>query len=186
MRTSRPETAPAVGGGRQGADGALAPDPEFVTSAVDFPTRTRPHVSLNVRNVERSLPFYRVLFGCRPTKLRSDYAKFELEQPPVNFTLNQHPDAVDHHGHFGVQVKSTREVEVTAARFRRLSRSLGSIEVKAQETEVACCFAVQNKVWLVDPDGNHWEVFVVIEDEADQGCGPTCICYDPSTGDCRW
>ena len=53
-------------------------------SAVDFPTPTRLHVAIAVRDIARALPFYRTLFGQEPTKLRPDYAKFEVLDPPVN------------------------------------------------------------------------------------------------------
>jgi hypothetical protein len=45
---------------------------------------------------------------------------------------------------------------------------------------------VQDKAWVVDPDGNHWEVFVVTNNEAEEGCGLSCICYDADTGGCNW
>ena len=154
---------------------------QYLESAVSFRNDMRPHVSLNVRSVKESLPFYRVLFDQRPTKLKEDYAKWELENPPINFTINEHPDSADRDGHFGIQVKSSRVVQDCYERFRQLK-----VKIDTTETEVACCFSVQNKVWVVDPDGNHWEVFVVTEEDADDGCGPTCLCYNPETGGCQW
>ncbi|MEN8215848.1 MAG: ArsI/CadI family heavy metal resistance metalloenzyme [Pseudomonadota bacterium] len=150
-------------------------------SAVDFPTKTRPHINFFVGNIEQSVPFYKVLFNQQPTKLRADFAKFELEDPPLNFTILPHPDKVNKEGHFGIQVKSTDAVEAAFRRFRKLG-----VKIYTTENEVACCYAKQNKVWVVDPDGNHWEVFVVTDDDADDGCGPTCLCYDPDTGGCQW
>ena len=154
---------------------------QHMTSSVEFNGDKRPHISLNVASVERSLPFYRALFNQPPVKLKVDYAKFEPREPPVNFTLNEHPDLVDNNGHFGIEVKTTAEVEDYLARFKKLE-----VNIDTKETEVACCFSVQNKVWVVDPDGNHWEIFVVVEDEAEDGCGPTCLCYDPASGECKW
>ena len=141
----------------------------------------RPHVSLNVTNVEKSLPFYQMLFNVPPTKYREDYAKFEPENPPVNFTINQHPEKVDRDGHFGIEVKSSNAVMHYYERFKKLK-----VDVDAEEREVACCFSVQNKIWVVDPDGNHWEVFVVVDGNADEGCEAGCICYDPETESCKW
>ncbi len=62
--------------------------PTSRTSAVEFPTPTRLHVAVAVRDVAAAIPFYRTLFGQEPTKVRADYAKFEVLDPPVNFSLN--------------------------------------------------------------------------------------------------
>jgi len=151
-------------------------------SAVDFKNNRRMHISLNVKDLKRSVSFYRKLFNQNPTNMKSDYAKFEPETPPVNFTINEHDEEiVDNDGHFGIEMKS---VESVAYSLKRLS-DLG-IEVEATETQVACCHSVQDKGWVVDPDGNHWEFFVVTTDDAEEGCGMTCICYDPETDGCNW
>ena len=140
-------------------------------SAVDFPGDSRIHISLDVASIEASWPFYMVLFGARPTKRKDDYAKFELVSPSVNLALNQNKDAQSSSGHYGIQVKSTKEI---AQARDRLSRAGFVI---TEETDTACCYAVQTKIWVVDPDGNRWEFFVVTEADADEGCGPDCICY---------
>ncbi|MGH8536358.1 MAG: ArsI/CadI family heavy metal resistance metalloenzyme [Gammaproteobacteria bacterium] len=150
-------------------------------SAVDFPGDQRIHISLNVKNVKRSLPFYQVLFNQNPTKLRADYAKWETHEPAVNFTINEHPDAVDRDGHFGIEVKDTQAITDAVQRF-----IAAGFKVATTETQVACCYSVQDKAWVVDPDANHWEFFVVTQNEAEEGCGLTCICYDPDTGGCNW
>jgi catechol 2,3-dioxygenase-like lactoylglutathione lyase family enzyme len=151
------------------------------TSAVDFPNTRRPHISLNVRNVQRSSWFYRLLFNQTPVKTRPDYVKFEPVDPPVNFTINEHADAVDRDGHFGIEVKDVESVARYIERFKA-----AGLEVDATETQVSCCYSVQDKAWVVDPDGNHWEIFVVTNNEAAEGCGLSCICYDPGTGGCNW
>ncbi len=151
------------------------------TSAVDFPNTRRPHISLNVRNVQRSSAFYRLLFNQTPVKTRPDYVKFEPVDPPVNFTINEHADAVDRDGHFGIEVKDVESVARYITRFKA-----AGLAVDATETQVSCCYSVQDKAWVVDPDGNHWEIFVVTNNEATEGCGLSCICYDPGTGGCNW
>ncbi|OJV91706.1 MAG: hypothetical protein BGO39_33015 [Chloroflexi bacterium 54-19] len=131
-------------------------------SAVEFGTTMRVHVSINTSNVERSLPFYQTLFGQGPTKVRPGYAKFEVAEPPVNFTLNEN-GAFQQGGtisHFGIQVKSTEEV--LAAKERFIESGLATFS----EDEVTCCYAVQDKVWVTDADGNNWEVFVVLDADA--------------------
>jgi catechol 2,3-dioxygenase-like lactoylglutathione lyase family enzyme len=150
-------------------------------SAVDFLNDRRPHISINVRSIRAALPFYTALFGARPTKLRDDYAKWESQSPPVNLALNEHPEAVSRNGHFGIEVKSTEAVQAYHERLKRLK-----VSIEATEQNVACCFSVQTKIWAADPDGNHWEVFVVTEQEADEGCQSACICYNPQTGGCDW
>ncbi|MCW7540994.1 VOC family protein [Aquabacterium sp. A7-Y] len=176
---------PTVAGSSGNAQSCCAPAIQQaaseVLSAVDFPNTQRPHISLNVRNVQRSVPFYRVLFDQNPTKLRSDYAKFEPVDPPINFTLNEHEDAVDRDGHFGIEVKDAEAVGRYLKRFK-----VAGLKVDTTETQVACCYSIQDKAWVVDPDGNHWEIFVVTDNEAAEGCGLSCICYDPSTGGCNW
>ena len=151
------------------------------TSAVDFPNTRRPHISLNVRNVQRSAGFYRLLFNQTPVKMRPDYVKFEPVDPPVNFTINEHADAVDRDGHFGIEVKDVESVARYIERFKG-----AGLKVDATETQVSCCYSVQDKAWVIDPDGNHWEIFVVTNNEATEGCGLSCICYDPGTGGCNW
>ncbi len=131
-------------------------------SAVHFETPTRLHVAIAVRDVERSLPFYRTLFGQEPSKVRPGYAKFEVRDPPVNFTLNggDWPSVEQGPRHFGIQVKSTAAVERAKHRIEA-----GGFPTWTEE-QVSCCYAVQDKVWAADPDGHQWEVFVVTAAEA--------------------
>jgi catechol 2,3-dioxygenase-like lactoylglutathione lyase family enzyme len=132
-------------------------------SAVEFATPTRIHIGLSVRDVDRSLAFYRRLFAQEPTKRRPHYAKFEVTDPPVNLTL--HEDASQQtvpgpSAHFGIQVKSTAAVAQMAERLR-------AVELAPRlEEATACCYAVQDKAWVTDPDGNAWEIFVVLEADA--------------------
>lgn len=149
-------------------------------SAVDFTTATRVHVAINVSKVERSLPFYQVLFGQEATKVRPGYVKFEVAEPPLNFTLNENPalqkDVTGTISHFGIQVKSTDEVLKAKNRF--IDSGLATFD----EENVTCCYAVQDKVWVTDPDGNSWEVFVVLDADApvhstnQQGDAASCAC----------
>ncbi|QNA87264.1 hypothetical protein G4G28_00140 [Massilia sp. Dwa41.01b] len=171
--------APSQAAGCGGA--VILDDGTDEVSAVDFPNERRIHISLNVRNLKKSLWFYRILFNRNPSKLREDYAKFEPTVPPVNFTLNEHADAIDRDGHFGIEVKSTEAVQAVINRM-----TAAGMTVNTRETQVSCCYSVQDKVWVVDPDGNHWEVFVVTNSEAVEGCGLSCICYDKETGGCNW
>ncbi len=147
-------------------------------------TAARAHIALHVRDLARSLDFYRKLFDAEPVKLRRAYAKFDLAEPALNFTLNEsdaHESAASlPHGpatlsHLGIQVASTEEVLAIRERWRR-----AGLDTR-DEMKTECCYALQDKTWARDPDGNEWEVFVVLEDhlpekpaQAAACCAPTC------------
>jgi catechol 2,3-dioxygenase-like lactoylglutathione lyase family enzyme len=116
------------------------------------------HIGLNVTDLQRSLSFYRVLFGAEPHKVKPDYAKFDLEDPVLNFSITQSPNAQRAGGHFGIQVATTEEVAAAAKRLAEAG--LATYE----EMGTTCCYALQDKVWATDPDGNKWEFFVVQAD----------------------
>ena len=117
------------------------------------------HLALNVKDVKTSLEFYRKLLGIEPSKVRTGYAKFDVQNPPLNLTLNQH--VFNERGalsHLGIQVASTDDV--LAIRERWTDAGL----LTRDEMQTNCCYALQDKTWVRDPDGNEWEVFVVLED----------------------
>lgn len=119
----------------------------------------KPHVALNVRNVEASSEFYRKVFGIEPSKVRTGYAKFDVAQPALNLTLNQVPfNEAGALSHLGLQVATTDDV--LAVRQRWLDAGL----TPRDEMQTNCCYAIQDKTWVADPDGNEWEVFVVLAD----------------------
>lgn len=120
----------------------------------------KPHIAINVHDLNASVEFYRRLFDLEPAKVRQDYAKFELQNPRLNFTLNQHPfQEAGALSHLGFQVSTTEAV--LAIREQWLERGL----VTRDEMQTNCCYATQDKTWARDPDGNEWEVFVVLEDD---------------------
>ena len=145
-----------------------------------MPTETvqarKAHVAIHVKDVQASIAFYRNLFGIEPSKVRTGYAKFDVANPPLNFTLNQ--DAGAHHGalsHLGIQVESTDDVLAVRAKWQE--RGL----LPRDEMNTECCYALQDKAWVRDPDGNEWEVFAVLADNlpekaaaAKSCCGPDC------------
>jgi len=119
----------------------------------------KPHVSINVKNVETSIDFYRKLFAIEPSKVRTGYAKFDVQNPALNFVLNE--VAYNERGalsHLGIQVASTEDVLKTKERWQEVGL------LTRDEMQTNCCYALQDKTWVRDPDGNEWEVFVVLED----------------------
>jgi|SRR5450432_4040836 catechol 2,3-dioxygenase-like lactoylglutathione lyase family enzyme len=138
------------------------------------------HLAIKVRNVERSTAFYREVFGIDPSKVRKGYAKFDVHNPPLNFTLNEVSfESAGALSHMGIQVSST--AEVLAVREKWAQAGL----ITRDEMKTECCYASQDKTWVRDPDGNEWEVFVVLQDNLPEQtvasaacCGPDC-CAPP-------
>jgi len=134
------------------------------------------HISLNVRDVAKSIEFYGKMFGMQPYKVKPDYAKFDVADPPLNLTMNQ--VAFEKGGslsHLGLQVGSTAEVLRVTKRWEE--QGLLTLE----EMGTNCCYALQDKAWVSDPDGNSWEVFTVLEDSEEKENGPSSCCA-PTTG----
>ena len=117
----------------------------------------RPHLSLDVRDVPRSVAFYEKVFGVPPQTQTSDYAKFDLHKPALNFSLVASTSTISSVDHLGIEVDTT---EAVAAWKERL-QAIGILE--KVEDNIACCFARQDKLWFTDPDRNAWEVFTVLE-----------------------
>jgi catechol 2,3-dioxygenase-like lactoylglutathione lyase family enzyme len=126
----------------------------------------RPHLALTVTDVERAIPFYEALFGVAPAKVKPGWAKFEVADPALNFTLNagERPEGLGAFNHAGIQVSSTDDV--LAARLRLKQAGLATFD----EMDTTCCYARQDKIWVHDPDGTPWEVFTV---HADSDAGPS-------------
>jgi len=117
------------------------------------------HLALNVRSVEQSIEFYRKMFGIELSKVRTGYANFDVQNPPLIFTLNQGSFA--NRGalsHLGIQVRSTADVLATRQKWSEAGL------LTRDEMQTNCCYAMQDKTWVRDPDGNEWEVFVVLDD----------------------
>ncbi|CAN5323818.1 ArsI/CadI family heavy metal resistance metalloenzyme [soil metagenome] len=129
------------------------------------------HLSINVSNVEKSIEFYKNLFGIEPMKVRLDYAKFDIANPPLNFTINQRSfNEGGSLSHLGLQVESTEEVLEMGKRWQE--RGLITLD----EMKTDCCYALQDKTWVQDPDGNRWEVFTVLENTEPQENAASSCC----------
>lgn len=125
-----------------------------------FPGQRRFHLALNVTDIEKSVAFYEHVFGQKPAKVRNDYAKFDVADPSVNFTLNlKTPGAgPDRLSHMGVQLSD----EATLASIKTRVEGAGLLKYTEEQTD--CCYARQDKFWMEDPDGNMVEFFVVFAD----------------------
>lgn len=135
-------------------------DNAMKTSAIDFCGESRFHLALSVHNLEASIDFYQQLFDAKPTKIRDGYAKWDLAEPSLNLAISQgkdHPGPTKGISHFGIQVKSSLQLQ------NHLARLQASGLVDYQERETACCFARQDKFWVQDPDGHRIEFFLVTE-----------------------
>jgi catechol 2,3-dioxygenase-like lactoylglutathione lyase family enzyme len=119
---------------------------------------SRVQLALNVSDLDEAVEFYSKLFGAEPAKVRPGYANFAIADPPLKLVLIEHEGETGTLNHLGVEVFSTDEV--VAARARLENEGL----LTAVEDEVACCFAVQDKVWVDAPDGEPWEIYTVLAD----------------------
>ncbi len=133
----------------------------------------RAHLSINVNNVDESIKFYEKVFGVKPQKQTSSYAKFDLKSPSLNFTMHSNDEGRDISkvNHLGIEVDSADSIAV----WEKLLIERGVLFNPEINTE--CCYARQDKIWLQDPDGNSWEIFYVHEQlpviETKSVCCPT-------------
>jgi catechol 2,3-dioxygenase-like lactoylglutathione lyase family enzyme len=119
---------------------------------------SRVQLALNVSDIDDAVDFYSRLFQTDPAKRRPGYANFAVAEPPLKLVLIENPTAAGTMNHLGIEVFSTDEVVATQRRLA--SEGLAT----ATEENVSCCFAVQDKVWVDDPDGAPWEVYTVLAD----------------------
>ncbi len=119
---------------------------------------SRVQLALNVSNLDESISFYSKLFGTEPAKVRPGYANFAITEPPLKLVLIEGTGEAGTLNHLGVEVESTNDV--AAAKDRLVASGLEC----ATEEQVACCFAVQDKVWVDAPDREPWEIYTVLSD----------------------
>ena len=112
------------------------------------------HVHVGVKNLDQSIAFYSTLFGEDPTLTKTDYAKWMLEDPRVNFAISSDHHAVKGIEHLGIQVENTDELVEVYGRLRTADRPV------LEEGATTCCYAKSEKSWISDPDGVVWETFL--------------------------
>ena len=132
--------------------------PEGATSVVKF------HASLNVSDLERSVAFYSALLGVGPVKHYPDYAKFEIEDPPLVLSLKpKRACAGGPLNHLGLRFVTVEQLRAVQERLKAVGARIGA------QDDVKCCYARQTKLWVTDPDETLWELYVLHEDVPDWG-----------------
>ncbi|MBW4653566.1 MAG: VOC family protein [Kaiparowitsia implicata GSE-PSE-MK54-09C] len=124
---------------------------------------SRVQLALNVSDLDAAIAFYSKLFATEPAKRRPGYANFAIANPPLKLVLLEQANAPDRLNHLGIEVASSEEVAEASDRLQQQALATTT------EAQTTCCYAVQDKVWVTDPDGADWEVYVVLEDAAEFG-----------------
>jgi predicted enzyme related to lactoylglutathione lyase len=124
----------------------------------------RMHVHVAVENLEHSIGFYSALFDAQPTVVKSDYAKWMLDDPRVNFAISTRgrQPGLDH---LGIQVENKTELHEVYARLRKAGGTV------IEQGETACCYAKSEKSWIDDPAGIAWETFHTTGEATEYGDG---------------
>lgn len=144
---------------------------------------SRVQLALNVADIDSAVAFYSKLFGAEPAKRRPRYANFAIADPPLKLVLIE---AAEGRGrgtagalnHLGVEVETPGEVRAATARLAG-----EGLDPEMQES-TTCCYALQDKAWVDDPDGAPWEVYTVLADAPDQtglGCSLEACATDDET-----
>ena len=137
---------------------------------------SRVQLALNVSDLDSAVEFNSKLFATAPAKVRPGYANFAIAEPALKLVLIEGGGEPGTLNHLGIEVEDTDQVE--AAQARLATQGLATIT----EDGVACCYAVQDKVWVGGPDGTPWEIYAVRADAempAGELRGPS-----PSGADC--
>jgi catechol 2,3-dioxygenase-like lactoylglutathione lyase family enzyme len=125
----------------------------------------RLHVHVAVDDFSASKKFYTALFAAEPTVLKTDYAKWMLDDPSINFAISDR-GAKPGIEHLGIQVESGQELSEVYARLRKAERHV------FEEGETTCCYAQSEKAWIADPQGIPWEAFLTSGDSETFGHDP--------------
>lgn len=128
---------------------------------------SRLQLALNVSDIDAAVDFYSKLFSTEPAKRRPGYANFAIAEPPLKLVLFENPAATGKLNHLGIEVESSEKVVEAGDRLKQ-----AHLTVKA-EPQTTCCYALQDKIWVSEPDGDDWEVYTVLKDSATFACGGT-------------
>jgi catechol 2,3-dioxygenase-like lactoylglutathione lyase family enzyme len=140
------------------ANGPVLPGVPGLRLAVLLMATSRIQLALNVSDLDEAVAFYGKLFGAEPAKRRPGYANFAVDRPPLKLVLIEGEGPGGSLNHLGVEVASTEQVAEATERL-----AAEGLDTRTEDA-VTCCYAVQDKVWVSDPDGAHWEVYTVLAD----------------------
>jgi hypothetical protein len=113
----------------------------------------RLHVHVSVEDITQSVRFYSTLFAAEPDVIKTDYAKWMLEDPRVNFAISTRSGETGL-DHLGIQVETSGELQEVDGRLQQADRPV------LEEGATTCCYAKSEKSWIVDPQGLSWETFL--------------------------
>jgi catechol 2,3-dioxygenase-like lactoylglutathione lyase family enzyme len=124
----------------------------------------RLHIHVAVENLPQSIGFYSALFAAEPAMVKTDYAKWMLNDPRVNFAISTRgrEPGLDH---LGIQVENADELQEVYARLRQAGGNV------IEQGQTACCYAKSEKAWIDDPAGISWETFLTSGESTDYGDG---------------
>ena len=134
------------------------------------------HVHVGVDDIAQSIGFYSTLFGAEPTVIKSDYAKWMLDDPRVNFAISS---GNAHKGveHLGIQVESEGELQEVYGRLKAADRPV------LEEGATTCCYARSEKSWIADPQGVVWEAFLTNGEATVYGDSPELSALSPNAAE---
>ena len=127
----------------------------------------RLQLALNVEDIDEAVDFYSTLFDVTPAKRKPGYANFAIENPPLKLVLFEVKGASERLNHLGVEVFDAEDVMLATQRL------VDAGKAALVEDESTCCYAKQDKVWAIEPDGLRWEWYRVLEDSETFGAAPT-------------
>ena len=139
----------------------------------------RLHVHVGVADLDQSIRFYSTLFAAEPTVIKSDYAKWMLEDPRVNFAISSGQHAAKGIEHLGIEAESTDELADVYGRLQAADAPV------LEEGATTCCYAKSEKSWIADPQGIQWETFLTTGESTTYGAAPVRLnqgkpCCEPT------
>lgn len=137
----------------------------------------RMHIHVSVEEIAQSVRFYTTLFAAEPTVVKPDYAKWMLDDPPVNFAISARGGEAGL-DHFGIQVETQGELHEVYDRLQKADRPV------LEEGVTTCCYANSEKAWIADPQGISWEAFLTSGESTIYGAGADLGAIRNASGAC--
>lgn len=135
------------------------------------------HVHVGVEDLDQSIRFYSTLFAAEPAVVQSDYAKWMLEDPRVNFAISSGNHAATGIEHLGIQVEDADELAEVYGRLKTADRPV------LEEGATTCCYAKSEKSWIADPQGVVWEAFFTNGEATVYGDSPALTALSANAAD---